>query len=119
MFQKGKLTGVRVANIISFEVNRKREHARTKIVGIIVIVYGIADIAFSFIPQTVLFISAFLEAKLPDLIWRYSGFIEVAIGYGLMKLAGKGQDESELLCRRCLTLVDGFLEDGKEDQSGS
>jgi hypothetical protein len=101
LFQKGKLTGVRVAKIISFEVNRKREHARMKIVGIIVIVFGIADIGISYLGGDLW--GEYIGVQLPDLIWSYSGFIEVAIGYGLMKLAGKGQDE----------------EGGKEDESGS
>ena len=72
-----------------------------KIVGIIVIVFGIADIGISYLGVDLW--GEYIGVELPELIWTYSGFIEVAIGYGLMKLAGKGQDE----------------EGGKEDESGS
>jgi len=62
-----------------------------KIVGIIIIVFGVADIGLSWVGVDVW--GNYIGIQLPDLIWTVSGYIEIAIGYGLMKLGEKGQDE--------------------------
>ena len=61
-----------------------------KILGIIVIIFGIADLGLSFADIDIW--GQYIGVRLPDPIWSFSGAIEIAIGYGLLKLARKGKD---------------------------
>jgi hypothetical protein len=62
-----------------------------KILAFIFIAFGLADVGLSWVDIDVW---GAIGVTLPDAIWSYSGFIEMAIGYGLLKLWGMGKDKS-------------------------
>ena len=62
-----------------------------KILAFIIIAFGLADVGLSWVDIDVW---GAIGVTLPDAIWSYSGFIEMAIGYGLLKLSGMGKDKS-------------------------
>jgi hypothetical protein len=61
-----------------------------KILGIVLILWGIADIGLNWIFDTDVYYS--LGIQLPEEIWTYSHFISIAIGYGIYKLGEKLQE---------------------------
>lgn len=63
-----------------------------KIAGIILIAIGLIDLLGSYAGFDLW--GEFLHIQLPDLLWNYSHFIEIAAGYGLMTLGDSG-DEGE------------------------
>ena len=61
-----------------------------KILAFIIIAFGLADVGLSWVGIDVW---GTMGVTLPDVIWSYSGFIEMAIGYGLLKLWRMGEDK--------------------------
>jgi hypothetical protein len=62
-----------------------------KIIGILLMAFGATDLIGSY---TGFDLWGTLGIRLPDAIWKYSSFIELGLGYALMKL-GSSNDESE------------------------
>jgi len=58
-----------------------------KILGILLILWGIADIVLNWIFSFDLYFS--LGIQLPEAIWTYSHFIAIAIGFGIYQLGEK------------------------------
>ncbi len=56
-----------------------------KIVGILIIVFGLVDLIGSF---TGFDLWGTIGIELPEVIWRFSAYIEIAIGYGIMNFFG-------------------------------
>lgn len=62
-----------------------------KIVGILIILFGIVDLIGSF---TGFDLWGTIGIALPDIIWQYSAYIEIAIGYGVMSFFDSDDEES-------------------------
>ena len=62
-----------------------------KYLGFVLIAFGIADFGLSYAGTDLW--GGVIGVQLPDAIWQYSGMIEVAIGYGILKLAGGSEEE--------------------------
>lgn len=62
-----------------------------KIVGILIILFGVVDLIGSFAGFD---LWGTIGVQLPDIIWKYSAYIEIAIGYGVMSLFGSDKEES-------------------------
>lgn len=56
-----------------------------KIVGILMILFGIVDLIGSFAGFD---LWGTIGIELPEVIWQYSAYIEIAIGYGIMNFLG-------------------------------
>ena len=63
-----------------------------KILGIILIVFGVIDILGSFMNFDLW--GDVIGITLPELIWTWSGYIEVGVGYWILRL-GKGAGTEE------------------------
>ena len=61
-----------------------------KILGILLILFGLVDLIGSF---TGFDLWGTIGIQLPDIIWQYSAYIEMIVGYGLMSLGGSGDEE--------------------------
>ena len=55
-----------------------------KIAGILIIAIGLIDLIGSYAGFDLW--GGFLGIQLPELLWKFSSYIEIAIGYGLIKL---------------------------------
>jgi len=55
-----------------------------KIAGFIIIAIGLIDLIGSYAGFDLW--GGFLGVQLPDILWKFSSYIEIAIGYGLIKL---------------------------------
>ena len=65
-----------------------------KYLGMLIIAFGLVDLGGSFADFD---LWGTIGVQLPDALWTYSSYIEVALGYGVMSLAGKSTDqESDL-----------------------
>ena len=64
-----------------------------KIAGIIIIAIGLIDLIGSYAGFDLW--GGFLGLQLPDLLWTYSSYIEIAIGYVLMTMGSKSEDDAE------------------------
>jgi len=62
-----------------------------KIAGIILIAFGLVDLIGSF---TGFDLWGTIGVSLPEIVWKYSAYIEIAAGYGLMTLGSKGDEET-------------------------
>ena len=62
-----------------------------KIVGILIILFGLVDLIGSF---TGFDLWGTIGIHLPDIIWKYSAYIEIAIGYGIMSFSGTDEESS-------------------------
>lgn len=60
-----------------------------KIIGILLIIFGVVDLVGSFAQFD---LWGTIGIQLPDVIWKYSAYIEIALGYLLFNLGG-GEDE--------------------------
>ena len=60
-----------------------------KIVGILIILFGLVDLIGSF---TGFDLWGTIGIQLPEVIWRYSAYIEIAIGYGVMNFFGSDEE---------------------------
>ena len=58
-----------------------------KILGIVLILWGIADVGLNWVFGTDVYYS--LGIQLPEAIWTYSHFIAIAIGFGIYQLGEK------------------------------
>lgn len=54
-----------------------------KIAGILIIAIGLIDLIGSYAGFDLW--GGFLGVQLPELLWKFSSYIEIAIGYGLIK----------------------------------
>lgn len=61
-----------------------------KIAGIILIAFGLVDLIGSFAGFD---LWGTIGVPLPDIVWKYSAYIEMAAGYGLMTLGSKSEEE--------------------------
>ena len=68
-----------------------------KIIGILLILWGIADIVLNWIFSVDLYYS--IGIQLPDAIWAYSHFIAIAIGFGIYQLGKslRNSDEKNII----------------------
>ncbi len=66
-----------------------------KIIGIIIILIGAVDLGGSYFDFDLW--GGFLGIELPELLWRYSSYIEIALGLFIMSLGSskKSTDEAE------------------------
>jgi len=62
-----------------------------KIVGILIILFGLVDLIGSF---TGFDLWGTIGIQLPEMIWKYSAYIEIAIGYGIMNFFGGDEEQS-------------------------
>lgn len=63
-----------------------------KIIGIIIILIGVVDLGGSYFDFDLW--GGFLGIELPELLWRYSSYIEIAIGLFIMSI-GSSEDSSD------------------------
>lgn len=63
-----------------------------KIVGILIILFGVVDLVGSFAGFD---LWGTIGIQLPELLWKYSAYIEIAAGYGIMSLGGGSDEEVE------------------------
>ncbi len=61
-----------------------------KIVGIIIIAFGIADLIGSYTDFDLW--GGFIGVDLPEILWKYSSYIEIALGYFVMNM---GSNDTE------------------------
>ncbi len=59
-----------------------------KMAGIILIVFGVIDFGGSWVGFDLW--GGFLGIDLPDLVWQFSAYAEIGIGYFLMQLGEDG-----------------------------
>ena len=62
-----------------------------KIIGAVLVIIGLVDVIGSWTGYD--FWGEFMGVTLPDLLWYFSGYIELALGYYLFNL-GSNEDES-------------------------
>jgi len=58
-----------------------------KILGIIIIAFGLVDLVGSYMEFDLW--GGFIGVELPETLWQYSSFIEIGIGYFIMKFGSK------------------------------
>ncbi len=58
-----------------------------KIVGIIIIAFGLADLIGSYTDFDLW--GGFIGVDLPEVLWKYSSYIEIALGYFVMNMGSK------------------------------
>jgi hypothetical protein len=61
-----------------------------KIAGFIIIAFGLIDLGGSYADFDLW--GGFLGLELPEMLWKFSSYIEIAIGYGLIQLGSKKSD---------------------------
>ena len=64
-----------------------------KILGIILIAFGLVDLVGSYTGFDLW--GGFLGINLPELLWKFSSYIEIGAGYLLMKLGESEPKESQ------------------------
>ena len=57
-----------------------------KIAGILLIVFGLVDLVGSYLEFDLW--GGFIGVQLPKVIWKYSSFIEMGLGYFIFSLGG-------------------------------
>lgn len=60
-----------------------------KIVGILIILFGVVDLVGSFAGFD---LWGTIGIQLPELVWKYSAYIEIAVGYGVMNFFGGNEE---------------------------
>ncbi len=63
-----------------------------KIAGFIIIAFGILDLIGSYAGFDLW--GGYLGVDLPEMLWKFSSYIEIAIGYGLIHM-GSSEPEAE------------------------
>ena len=63
-----------------------------KILGMIIIAFGLTDLIGSYMDFDLW--GGFLGVNLPEVLWKYSSYIEIAIGYGLMSFGSKNSEKA-------------------------
>jgi hypothetical protein len=61
-----------------------------KVIGLLLIAIGIIDFAGSYMEFDLW--GDFIGVKLPDLLWQFSPYIEMSVGYFLMSLSGRKEE---------------------------
>ena len=61
-----------------------------KILGILLILFGLVDLVGSFTGFDLW--GGFLGVQLPELVWKYSSYIEILIGYFLFNMGSKSAE---------------------------
>lgn len=64
-----------------------------KIAGIIIIAIGLIDLIGSYAGFDLW--GGFLGINLPEMLWKFSSYIEIGIGYVLMTMGSKGEEAEE------------------------
>ncbi|MCR9143290.1 MAG: hypothetical protein NXI24_13640 [bacterium] len=64
-----------------------------KIAGILIIAFGLVDLIGSFVGFDLW--GGFLGIDLPELVWKFSSYAELTIGYLLFKFGSAEPEESE------------------------
>ena len=62
-----------------------------KILGALIFAWGAADMAMGFAQKD---LWGMIGVQLPDIIWRYSHYIAMAIGAGLFMYSGSSEDDA-------------------------
>ena len=62
-----------------------------KIIGIIIIAFGLIDLLGSYADFDLW--GGFIGVQLPDTLWEYSSYIEIAVGFVVMNIASKAADD--------------------------
>lgn len=57
-----------------------------KLIGIMIIIFGVIDLVGSYTGFDLW--GGFLGIHLPDILWKFSSYIEIALGYFIMKFGG-------------------------------
>ncbi len=65
-----------------------------KILGILIIAIGLVDLIGSYTGFDLW--GGFIGIELPDLLWKYSSFIEIGLGYFIMNSASKSENEENM-----------------------
>ena len=55
-----------------------------KIIGVLLLSFGLVDLACTYADLDLW--ADFIGVKLPDVLWQYSAFIEIGLGYFIFKL---------------------------------
>ncbi len=63
-----------------------------KYLGILIILFGLVDMAGSYMDFDLW--TDFIGVELPPIVWKFSSYAEIAIGYAIMSL-GSNKDEDE------------------------
>ncbi len=63
-----------------------------KILGMVIIAFGLVDLVGSY---TGLDLWGKIGIELPELIWQYSSFIEIGLGFFIMKIGSNESDGTE------------------------
>ncbi len=63
-----------------------------KILGIIIIAFGVVDLVGSYMDFDLW--GGFLGIQLPEVIWSYSSYAEMLIGYVLFNLGSRDPEEA-------------------------
>ena len=61
-----------------------------KIIGVILILFGLADLIGSFMGFDLW--GGYIGIELPEILWRFSAYIEIGIGYFLFTSAMRGYE---------------------------
>lgn len=64
-----------------------------KIIGVLLIGFGLVDLLGSFAQFD---LWGTLGIQLPDIIWKFSAYIEIALGYFLFSIGGAEESEGEI-----------------------
>ncbi|EPJ45725.1 MAG: hypothetical protein OFPI_36030 [Osedax symbiont Rs2] len=62
-----------------------------KILGMIIIAFGLVDLVGSYMDFDLW--GNFIGVQLPDQLWQYSSYIEIAIGYLVIKLTPDNSEQ--------------------------
>lgn len=62
-----------------------------KIIGILIMVFGVADFADSYAGYDLW--GEYIQVQLPDLLWQYSAYVEIVLGYIIMNLGSSSEEE--------------------------
>jgi len=61
-----------------------------KILGIIIILFGVVDLVGSYAGFDVW--TDYIGVTLPEILWKFSSYIEIAIGYFIMTMGSAGKE---------------------------
>ncbi len=64
-----------------------------KIAGILLIIVGLVDLVGSYADFDLW--GGFLGIQLPEIVWKFSAYIEMGIGYLLFNMGSGGSEEAE------------------------
>lgn len=73
------------------EDNKNEKGKKMKIIGLILIAFGLVDLIGSYASFDLW--GGFLGVELPDIVWQYSSFVEIGLGYFLFNIGKRGGQE--------------------------